>query len=331
MQNKYVIKQGTSGDLVEVLQELLNIRVDGVFGPMTKKAVIKFQTSNSLVGDGVVGPMTWRKLGFNPEELFADTDITTSASWIQQYPLPDGEYVKQETPKEWIFLHHTAGRHNPYKCIDHWAKDQRGRVGTHYVIGGVPHSEDLESISKKGGEHDGLILQAIPDAYWGYHLGAVKSRTMHRNSISIEICSAGPLEERDGKFYSWFGTEIHPSQVARLETAYKGKMYYHKYSPKQIEATKALLLLLSDKHGIDLSEGVVKMIQHVNKSAYGSMNTGGTNIKWKNNVDAIKSFEYWPPASSGSVKGLLTHGQVRQGKSDVFPQIELIEMLKTLV
>jgi hypothetical protein len=108
-------------------------------------------------------------------------------------------------------------------------------------------------------------------------------------------------------------------------------MYYHKYSPKQIEATKALLLLLSDKHGIDLSEGVVKMIQHVNKSAYGSMNTGGTNIKWKNNVDAIKSFEYWPPASSGSVKGLLTHGQVRQGKSDVFPQIELIEMLKTLM
>ena len=83
---------------------------------------------------------------FNPEELFADTDIATSASWIKQYPLPDGEYVKQETHKEWIFLHHTAGRYNPYKCIDHWAKDQRGRVGTHYVIGGVPHNEDLSPI-----------------------------------------------------------------------------------------------------------------------------------------------------------------------------------------
>lgn len=327
MQNKYVIKQGISGELVEVLQELLNLRQDGVFGPQTKKAVIEFQRINGLTSDGVVGPMTWRKLDFNPEELFADTDITTSASWIKQYPLPDGEYVKQETPKEWIFLHHTAGRYNPYKCIDHWAKDQRGRVGTHYVIGGTSHKEDLLNVSKEGDKYDGVILQAIPDAYWGYHLGAVKSRAMHRNSISIEICSAGFLEERNGKFYSWFGTEIHPSQVARLETTYKGKKYYHKYTPKQIQSTKALLLLLSDKHGIDLSQGIISSLKAKKSGSYGSMSVGQS---WKNNHDSIKSFEYSEDLSYGKTKGLLTHGQVRKDKSDVFPQIELIEMLKSI-
>lgn len=327
MQNKYIIKQGNSGELVEVLQELLNLKQDGVFGPQTKKAVIAFQQKHKLVADGIVGPMSWRKLNFNPEELFADTDIATSASWIKQYPLPDGEYVKQETHKEWIFLHHTAGRYNPYKCIDHWARDQRGRVGTHYVIGGVPHNEDLLCISENGGKQDGVILQAIPDKYWGYHLGPVKSRNMHRGSISIEICSAGALEERNGKYYSWFGTEIHESQVARLETSYKGKKYYHKYTPKQIEATKALLLLLSDRHGISLSSGIVSSLKQKKSRNYGSMNISAT---WKNNIESVQSFEYSDSLSYGKTKGLLTHGQVRKDKSDVFPQIELIQMLRSL-
>jgi hypothetical protein len=91
-----------------------------------------------LKGDGIVGPMTWKKLGLNPQELEADTDITTGATWIEQHPLPEGEYVKEETAKKWIFIHHTAGRHNPYKVIDQWGRDQRGRIGTHYVIGGQP-------------------------------------------------------------------------------------------------------------------------------------------------------------------------------------------------
>lgn len=318
MQNKYVLKLGQSGDLVRILQELLNIVPDGEFGNDTRSAVLKFQKEKGLKADGIVGPLTWIALDYNPLELEADTDLTTGASWIQQYPLPEGEYVKEITAKEWIFLHHTAGRHNPKKVIDQWASDQRGRVGTHYVIGGLPSWADISNLNEDDKEWDGKILQAIKDEYWGYHLGAVKSSKMHKGSISIEICSAGFLTEMDGKFYTWYGAEVHPSQVARLHESYKGYKYYHKYSNAQIRATKALLLLLADKHGIDLKSGIQEMLKKSSRpgaSQYYPV-PGGPS-----------AFNYNEDANLGKIKGVLTHGQVRKDKTDIFPQQEMIDML----
>ena len=325
-QSKYVLKQGHSGELVEALQERLSLRVDGVFGPRTKEAVKSFQIDNKLKGDGIVGPMTWKKLGLSPHELEADTDITTGATWIEYYPLPDGEYVKQETPKKWIFIHHTAGRHNPYKVIDQWGRDQRGRIGTHYVIGGQPASMQGEGTEEEN-KYDGIILQAFKDEYWGYHLGKTKSGTMHRQSISIELCTAGRLTERDGKFYTWYKAEVHPDQVCTLRVPYKGTQYFHKYSKKQIESLKALLILLSDKHGIDLDVGVIDKLKQ--KVHGGSIRT---NITEPNYEQGGLNFamEYDDLACQGQVVGLLTHGQVRKDKDDVHPQLDLVQMLLTL-
>ena len=36
---------------------------DGIFGPQTKAATVKFQTDNGITGDGVVGPLTWKAVG----------------------------------------------------------------------------------------------------------------------------------------------------------------------------------------------------------------------------------------------------------------------------
>ncbi len=55
---------GSIGDEVKCLQTGLNTKIlsnlvlDGMFGPLTKAAVIKFQLANNLVGDGIVGPLT---------------------------------------------------------------------------------------------------------------------------------------------------------------------------------------------------------------------------------------------------------------------------------
>lgn len=315
-QSRYVLKQGHSGDLVEAVQEVLGLRADGIFGSRTRDAIQSYQIMKGLKGDGIVGPMTWNKLGLNPQELEADTDITTGATWIEQHPLPDGEYVKEETAKKWIFIHHTAGRHNPYKVIDQWGRDQRGRIGTHYVIGGQPASGVDET------KYDGRILQAFKDEYWAYHLGKTKSGKMHRGSISIEICSAGRLTKKDGKYYTWYKSEVHPDQVCTLESPYKGQLFFHKYSAKQIESLKALLILLSEKHGIDLQVGLLADLKR-------KVNTGNPTPNLVQ-VGLNQAFEFNELACQGKIEGLLTHGQVRADKDDVQPQRELVNMLLTL-
>ena len=54
---------GSSGNNVYAIQYLLNYRgygltVDGKFGPNTESAVKKFQKTNNLTTDGIVGPNT---------------------------------------------------------------------------------------------------------------------------------------------------------------------------------------------------------------------------------------------------------------------------------
>ena len=53
---------GDRGKDVEQLQEALNVHVDGIFGPSTKRAVKAFQRRHALLVDGVAGPVTFKKL-----------------------------------------------------------------------------------------------------------------------------------------------------------------------------------------------------------------------------------------------------------------------------
>ena len=62
------LKQGCSGPWVKELQNNLNMTrtssllVDGEFEKETREAVIKFQSENNLVTDGIVGLKTWDNL-----------------------------------------------------------------------------------------------------------------------------------------------------------------------------------------------------------------------------------------------------------------------------
>jgi len=60
------IRIGSSGPDVEEAQAKLNsqgtgapLAVDGIFGPLTRSAVVEFQGANDLVPDGIIGPLTW--------------------------------------------------------------------------------------------------------------------------------------------------------------------------------------------------------------------------------------------------------------------------------
>ena len=65
--NMPTLRLGSRGASVKTLQSILNdhgahLTVDGIFGNLTKLAVISFQCLNDLQKDGIVGRKTWEKL-----------------------------------------------------------------------------------------------------------------------------------------------------------------------------------------------------------------------------------------------------------------------------
>jgi peptidoglycan hydrolase-like protein with peptidoglycan-binding domain len=61
-----MLKRGDRGPAVAILQRRLRIPADGVFGPITERAVKRYQRRHRLVPDGIVGPITRGSLGLAP-------------------------------------------------------------------------------------------------------------------------------------------------------------------------------------------------------------------------------------------------------------------------
>ena len=57
-----VLRKGSRGEGVKIMQEALGIDADGAFGPGTERALKQWQAANGLVADGVAGPATFAKL-----------------------------------------------------------------------------------------------------------------------------------------------------------------------------------------------------------------------------------------------------------------------------
>jgi hypothetical protein len=64
--SEVVVKRGDRGAAVESIQGSLGVPADGVFGPITERAVKRFQRRRRLVVDGIVGPQTRAALGLRP-------------------------------------------------------------------------------------------------------------------------------------------------------------------------------------------------------------------------------------------------------------------------
>ena len=80
------LKKGSRGSEVKHLQELLNIKADGIFGSQTQTAVKAYQTAHNLTPDGIVGPNTWRVLNGGPDPQ----DIIIPCDDLKQGASPHG-------------------------------------------------------------------------------------------------------------------------------------------------------------------------------------------------------------------------------------------------
>ena len=292
-----LLKIGSRGKDVKELQEFLEISTDGIFGPGTKSAVQKWQTNNSLVADGIVGPATWNAMGLATTDASEKVYTTDNGLVINKHFLPVGEYKQGPINAEWLFLHHTAGWHNPYKTIDSWGRDSRGAVATEFVLGGP-------SVKGNDDKYNGEMVQAFPEGNYGWHLGKNGSQKMHVNSIGIEVCNFGYIV--NGKTYA--GTTVADSQIVELDKEFRGHKLWHRYSDAQIEALHKWILWIAERDNIDVRAGLPALIKEKGADA----------------------FEFNEDAYYGRVKGLWTHTNTRKDKVDMFPQQELMDMLISL-
>ena len=90
-----VLKLGSRGNEVKVLQEKLNLKEDGIFGPLTEEAVKDFQRSNGLEVDGIVGANTLSKLNLSVNKrTIKELIVHCSAT-------PEGKDYSVDTIRQW--------------------------------------------------------------------------------------------------------------------------------------------------------------------------------------------------------------------------------------
>ena len=75
---------------------------------------------------------------------------------LTQTPFPSTQYMAEEHPKSQIYLHHTAGNHNPFEVFTYWAGNPE-RIATCVTVG---------NLAKPGANwQDGEVVQGYSSKY----------------------------------------------------------------------------------------------------------------------------------------------------------------------
>ena len=210
-----------------------------------------------------------------------------------------------------IYLHHTAGPRKADKglgTINGWnARIPPNIASTHAIIDETGHIEYL-----------------IPDEVvaWGQY-------PMNYTGLSVEILGYGSCQKGHyykminqqrvkingdpNVWYNFYGgkmdekNDLKPGVDDKLQPIkYRGVELFQKYTPAQISATENLVKYWSAKHSIPLIWD------------YNRIFPDGNTITITPYMDLVKR------------KGLYSHCSVTIGKSDIFPQKEMVEMLKRI-
>lgn len=288
------IKKGSKGPEVKTLQSKLNefapygLVADGIFGTKTEEAVKDYQFHHGLVADGIVGPKTWEVLGVEePKGMII----------YGNYLSPSQYYHDKVYKNSYIVLHHTAGWDDPDQVVTSWNNDTRGRVATEFVVGGQRCTDGRST-------YDGKIVKCFPDGAAGSHIGTSGLTNYSLMSVGIENCCMGHVQ--NGKVYT--GAKCLPEQTVTLSKPFRGFTQFHRYSDKQLESLRQLLLFVGNRDNIDLHKGLYEWIKK----------------------QGVEAFEFQSDAYYGKAKGIVTHANIRKDKEDMFPQPELIDMILSL-
>lgn len=166
-----ILKKGSRGAEVRILQTKLQLLADGIFGSITEEAVKEFQRSKGLVADGIVGDKTWTQLN-------TVTTVDSSATQVVRgVVLKKSKRVINE-----LICHCSATKEGKDFTVSdirkwHTAPVPKGRgwsdIGYHYVI-----------------YRDGSI-------HIGRDVNLIGAHVTNHNSHSIGICYIGGLDENN--------------------------------------------------------------------------------------------------------------------------------------
>lgn len=272
---------------------------------------------------------------------------------IKDIRLDLDEYFPVDFKKSTIYLHHTAGSYRPDYVAQAWNRDKYAdgstkRIATAFIIGGKGKNNDAA--------WDGIVVRCFPESQWAWHLGAKGTNGMFdKISIGIEICNFGQLSKsKTGQFMTYVNTPLPEDQVAELKTPFRGFKYYHKYTDSQLDSLRELLIYLGTKYGINLKMGLQEWINKENLIMPNNLSVlqqqkwlnlngfvgkngkrlsedgaWGANSAFAVNMVGKSAFEYNPLTMMG-YGGIWSHSNIRVDKNDISPQLNMINMLKSL-
>jgi peptidoglycan hydrolase-like protein with peptidoglycan-binding domain len=73
----YVRSHGSS---VAAVQRALGIPADGIYGPQTRRAVLRFQRAHGLIVDGIIGPQTLGALGLSGSAVSSSSSRSSAST-----------------------------------------------------------------------------------------------------------------------------------------------------------------------------------------------------------------------------------------------------------
>lgn len=129
-----IIRRGSRGETVRMVQRILHLVDDGIFGAITQEAVIAFQESAGLTADGIVG-------------------AATMAALMKRKAAEVIRLRKSKRKIREIIVHCTDtpdGRNHTVEDITKWHKEKGwATIGYHYVVdinGKVLEGRDIDLV-----------------------------------------------------------------------------------------------------------------------------------------------------------------------------------------
>jgi len=169
-----------------------------------------------------------------------------------------------------------------------WWNNTKDRVATHFII-----------------SRDGTIHQLFPLDNWAFHLGVRGDDNWYeRHSIGIELESYGGLVYHNKAFCAKLGSTYHKlpnTEITVLPKEWRGYRAFHKYTEEQCKSVQELLEWLW------LDSDFENLLPQPKLG------------KW---------WEYDDVLIHQKKSGIYSHTTVRPDKSDIYPDTELLKVVK---